>query len=201
VSRTPTHAEVIRAAVDAALGGVHTAIPGRVTRYVASLQQADVKPLVSGSYLDEDGNRVAAELPVVPNCPVQFASGGGLAFTHPVTVGDYGLLVFSEASLDKWLARSGDVVDPEVDHRFSLSDGIFVPGVLPFGAPLGSFPTDAAGAGAPGGSYQGVALGATLASYLSSLHTWLTGLAAAASYITPQPSVPGVESGALKVTP
>ena len=43
---------------------------------------------------------------------------------------------------DQITAPWGEIVDPEIDHGFALHDGIFVPGLHPFGAPLGSCPTD-----------------------------------------------------------
>src|SRR6266702_894931 len=103
MQRTPTLGEVIRDGIGSALESVHTAIPASVTKYDAATQKADVQPLVKMAYEDEDGNRQAVNLPVVTSCPVQFPGGAGLTIVFPIAVGDTGLLVFSEASLDKWL--------------------------------------------------------------------------------------------------
>lgn len=154
----PTLAEVLRSAIASALENVHTAIPGRVTRYDAGKQQADVQPLLKIAFEDEDGNRVSESLPVVRNCPVQFGGGGGLTITFPVAVGDTGLLVFSEASLDKWLEGDGREVDPDLDLRMSLTDGIFIPGVKPFGASR-AVPSGVIAIGRDGGEFQPAVLG------------------------------------------
>lgn len=53
----------------------------------------------------------------------------------PVAVGDTGLLIFSDRSLDVWLATGG-IVDPGDDRRHALSDAVFVPGLRPFSSPL-----------------------------------------------------------------
>lgn len=133
-SRSPTLAEVLQTSIQTSLESVHTAIPAKVTRYNASLQQADVQPLIKQAYEDEFGERQVASLPVVSNCPVQFPGGGGFTLIYPLSEGDTGLLVFSQASLDKWLSTGG-TVDPDIDHRHNLSDGIFIPGVNPFSSP------------------------------------------------------------------
>jgi hypothetical protein len=60
------------------------------------------------------------------------------AFTDlvlPVSVGDTGLLVFADGSLDVWLARGG-VVDPLDDRHHALSDAVFIPGLRPFSNPI-----------------------------------------------------------------
>lgn len=210
MSRSPTLAEVVRGTVTSYLEGVHTAIPGKVVRYDKTKQQADVQPLVQVAYFDEEGDRVVENLPVIPNCPVQFSGGGGVAVTHPVAVGDEGMVFFSEACLDTWLSSgSTDPVDPTHDRRNHLADGVFVPGVYPFSRPRAAHPDDAVGIGVPGGAYQGVALGDTLKTFLDSLksaldsHTHVApGGGGVTSGPTPtSPSVPTVSSTALKVTP
>lgn len=194
-------AEVLRDSMAEALEDVHTAMPVRVTRYDAAKQQADVQPLIKVAHLDETGERVPATLPTIRNCPVQFPGGGGFVLIYPLAVGDTGLLIFSEASLDKWLSGAGAEVDPDIDLRHHLTDGIFIPGVRPFGAARGSHDDGAMLVGVDGGAFQGAALGASIASYFSLLDTWLAGLATAASYLAPRPPVPTVESVTVKVTP
>lgn len=152
MTRSPSLAEVISSAISGALEGVHTALPAKVVRYDASTQQADVQPLVKAAYTDEEGERQVASLPVVASVPVVMLTAGGFTFTVPVQNGNTGLLVFAEASLDRWLAGTGGEVDPEIDVRHGLSDGVFLPGLLPFGAPMDPAPpTDHATAGSVGG--------------------------------------------------
>jgi hypothetical protein len=86
--------------------------------------------------------------PVVPGVPVQFLGAGGFRITCPISDGTggnastTGTLFFSHRSLDKWLTGTGGEVDPEFDHDHALGDAIFIPGLMPFGAPWQSCPTD-----------------------------------------------------------
>lgn len=127
-------ADVIKRGIRAALVDVHTMIPGRVERVNMDgdkIKSVDVQPLVKLGVLDEELQRQVETLPQVPNCAVHFMGAGNYRITVPLQTGDTGMLVFSEASLDKWLARGG-LVDPQIDHRMNLSDGVFVPGLRDF---------------------------------------------------------------------
>lgn len=157
-TRTPTLTEVIVTGVAAGLGDVHTCMPARVVRYDPATQLADVQPEVQLAYTDEYGERQVASLPVIPACPVQFPTAGGRAIVIHPEPGDIGMIFFSEVSLDKWLGRSatGDV-DPELDHRFHLSDGMFIPGLLPPSKARRTVPTGCVALGTPGGTYKRVA--------------------------------------------
>lgn len=141
MDRPLTLAEVVRRALGNAFVDVHTALPARVNRYDSSAQMVDVQPLIKSAHTDEEQKRVVSALPVVVNVPVQFPRGGRFRLTLPVQEGDTGLLIFSEASLDVWLATGG-VVDPLDDRRMNLSDAIFIPGVGDSTRALASAPTD-----------------------------------------------------------
>lgn len=209
MNRAPNLGEVIRIGAQVALSNAHTCLPAQVTRYDAAKQQADVKPLVRVTYLDEEGQEVITDLPVVPNCPVQFAFGGGMTITFPIAVGDFGILLFAERSIDKWLTGSGQIVDPQFDHTHHLTDGIFIPGIRPFGAPRKTDPGNTISIGVDGGSFQGAALGADIASHLAALKTWAdTHVHSSATPGNPtsvaipvSPTVPDVESDTVKITP
>jgi hypothetical protein len=136
VKEDKTLARIIREAIAAHLYDVHVCLPARVEKYDAGKQQADVKPLLKKRYkIDGD-----VELPVVTAVPVQWASAaGGAAYLHlPLAKGDLGMLVFCERSLDAWLQGAGQIVSPDDPRHHHLSDGIFVPGLRPFGSPLSS---------------------------------------------------------------
>ena len=150
-TRSPDLAEVIRNAIESALGEVYTSIPAKVVRYAGG--RADCKPLVQRGYLDETDTRRAEALPVVPGCPVLFPGGCGFSLTFPISDGALviegqtqpattGLLVVSTVSLDAWLTGSGQEVDPAVDHHHALLDAVFVPELRPFGAAGAAAPTD-----------------------------------------------------------
>ena len=139
----PTFASVIRRAIDNRLLDLHVQIPGRIERYDAELQQADVTPLIFSPAEEEDATITATALPVIPNVPVAFPAGGGMRITLPMAKGDIVTLWFSEASLDRWLARDGEAVDPGDFRRHEMSDAIAYPGLRTFKNPLKSAPTDA----------------------------------------------------------
>ena len=123
---------VIRRAIERKLAGVHVSIPGKIVKYSDSDFRSDVQPLIKvGRTSDITGEREVESMPVVTEVPVLFPGSGGRRIKFPVTKGDTGLLIFSEASLDLWLAKGGEI-DPGDDRRFSLSDAVFIPGLQAF---------------------------------------------------------------------
>ena len=142
-----TFASVIRGHVSKLSKEIHTALPGRVESYDASTQKADVKPLIKSEDIDEEGNAVYYPIPVITDVPVVFPGGGGFRVTFPLTKGSTVLLVFSEASLDTWLSKGGDV-EPGVDSRHELTDAIAIPGLNTFTAPLSNAPSSTMSVGA-----------------------------------------------------
>jgi len=149
--RAPELAEVIRVALEARIAQVNVCLPARVEKYDAATQKADVKPLVMMFYRDESDERQVESLPVIASVPVAFPQGGGYCLTFPIKAGDIGIIQWSQLSLDRWLSGHGQEVDPEIDHIHGLSDGIFIPGLRPFGAPLKGVPSDHAALGTENG--------------------------------------------------
>lgn len=219
--RIPSLSELLRSRVNGALEEVHTALPVRVESYDASTQKVSVQPVIKKAFVDEEGERQVERLPVITGVPVQFPSGGGYRITFPITAGDTGLLVFSEASLDVWLSEGGEV-DPLDDRRFDLSDGVFLPGVRSFKTPITDASSDHMTLGAEGGlqihidgssislgtdngaQLEAAALGDSIESFLggaspTSLKTWLTGLASLVAYAVPYPVLPSLKSSSIKV--
>lgn len=127
----------------------------RVHAYDPAEQRVDLQPLVKDFHRGEDGALVVASVALITNVPVAMLTGGGFSFTVPIQAGDngtIGMFITSDRSLDRWLAGGGEEVDPELYTRWNLGDGVFLPGVLPFGAPMSPAPpTDRATAGAIGG--------------------------------------------------
>lgn len=138
-------ADVFRRALDAARADIHTALPGKVAKVnrdsKGNIKSVDVKPLIKVGFLTEDETRNTESLPVIPSVPVKYSGGGGARLTFPLKDGDVGLLIFCEASLDKWLTKGGEV-DPEDDRRHTLSDAVFAPGLSDFAHALASNPSD-----------------------------------------------------------
>lgn len=136
MSSAPTLAEAIRRALEARASEICTAIPARVESYDAATQRASVQPLIRRAFEDETGARQAERLPIISDVPVVFPGAGAYAITFPVAKGDTVLLVFSQASIDKWLT-SGKDVDPGDDRRHSLNDAIAIPGLRHTAQPTG----------------------------------------------------------------
>lgn len=140
---SPSFAQVLGDAVNARLRDVHTGMPGRIEKYDAARQCADVKPLVMRMDRDEGGELVADEYPVLVDVPVQFPGGGGYHATFPIAAGDVVWLSFASCSLDLWKARGG-LVDPEDERRCTLSDAVAHAIVRDLAHPRSSAPTDRA---------------------------------------------------------
>jgi hypothetical protein len=142
-----TLSEVINSAVENGARHLRTCMPGRVTKWDPDKCRANVKPLIQDVTEAEDESREVASMPVIPGVPVQFMGAGGYRMTFPIEEGTLGTLFFSHRSLDRWLSGDGKEVDPELDHAHSLTDAIFIPGLMPFGAPWQSVPSDEASIG------------------------------------------------------
>ncbi len=146
-----TLAGLINAAKDSIKRSIRTCMPGRVTKWDPSKCRANIQPLIKEITEAEDEGREVNSMPVIPGVAVQFMGAGGMRLTFPIEEGTLGTLFFSHRSLDRWLSGTGAEVDPELDHAHSLTDAIFIPGLMPFGGTWQSVPTDHATLGADGG--------------------------------------------------
>jgi hypothetical protein len=113
---------------------MHVAIPGVIESYDNDAITATVKPAINNLF--NDGSRVTA--PLIYGVPVCFPRSLSAAITFPLVKGDEVLLVFSEKSLDEWIA-SGANANPEDNRRFDLTDAIAIPGC--FHSSSGKIPT------------------------------------------------------------
>lgn len=107
----------------------HVAIPGRVERYDAATQTADVVPLVRHPVPQPDGSYALEELPVVPSVPVVFPRTGRWMLTFPIVAGDTVQLLVNTAAIGHWRAGSGDVTDPGDLRRQHLAHAVAIPGL------------------------------------------------------------------------
>lgn len=135
MSQTPTFPEMLKLAIDARLADLHVSMPGRIESYDASKLSVDVQPLIRHTYFDESGDRQTEAYPIIPSVPVKFPGSGAYRITFPIAKGDIVLLVFSEASIDKWLQNEG-VVDPIDDRRNQMIDAVAIPGLHSFKSPI-----------------------------------------------------------------
>lgn len=129
LDRSPTLAGLLDGFIEDHLERLHTWLPGRVESYDDATGRATVQPLIKRAYVDETGERQVERLPSIPGVPVVFPGSGGRRIKWDVLAGDVVILLFCEASIDRWLAL-GREVDPADDRRHSLSDAIAIPGLL-----------------------------------------------------------------------
>ena len=113
----------------ARLEGMHTLIPAKIDSYDPDSRKATVVPLVRMRM--ESGPLIT--IPPLDNVPVIFPGSQAFSFVYPLAQGDTGALFFAESGIGNWLdSIPGKVVDPEDCSRFSLTDGIFLPGLWPW---------------------------------------------------------------------
>jgi hypothetical protein len=208
IPRTPSLAQVIQLALDRRCANLHVAVPARVERYDSAKQQIDAQPLVKDRYTDDEDEVQTERLPVVTNVPLVFPGAGPWAVVFPVAVGDTVLLVFSDASLDVWLAQGGEV-DPLDMRRHHLSDAVAIPGLRPFSAPLPGAGGSTMVIGKPGDPTDAVALAAKVDQALTNVKAWLTththagvtvGSGVTGVSAAPPPSTPATGSSTVKVS-
>ncbi len=138
---TPSLRELLGNEIKSYMLDLHTAMPARVESYDSATQKADVKPLLSKKYRNSS---VATEIPVIPSVPVQWpSSNAGAAYIHlPLKVGDLGMVIICERSIDTWLSGNGQIVSPQDPRHHDFSDSVFIPGVRPFKAALTDVSSD-----------------------------------------------------------
>jgi hypothetical protein len=160
----PTDAALLRRALENRLLDLHTALPGRVEKYDATKQVADVQPVVKKPTRDAAGTRTFVELPVIRNVPVVWPRAGGFSLHLPMTKGDHVLLVFSEWDHSQW-RQTGATSKPAWLELHGLSFPYAVPGIGPNASPIAA--TDApAGVAALNGPGD-IRLGGTSADFLA----------------------------------
>lgn len=68
-------------------------------------------------------------LPEIPNVPVHYPGPSGMMATGPVQIGECGLLVFADRSIDDWIQDGGPAEWALRHQRHNLTDAIFQPGL------------------------------------------------------------------------
>lgn len=115
--------DVLNDAIVTALANTHTIVVARVT--LVGTNTIDVQPVIQRVV---DG--VPIDLPVFPSVPPIFLSGGQSYDAHPITVGDYCLLLVSERSFDRWYLGADNV--PPIEQRMhDYSDCFALVGISP----------------------------------------------------------------------
>lgn len=124
-SQTQPIDSIIKEAIDAAMRDLHTWLPSQIVA-VNGNQSVDIQPLLKRKY--KDGTVV--DLPVIRGVMVIVPRGQDYWVKLPIAVGDTGIALFCERSLDNW-SVSGGSVDPQDTRTHDLSDPVFIPGLNP----------------------------------------------------------------------
>ena len=114
-------------AMEGALAGVWTALPGIIRSFDDDAITATVQPAIQGIVQMPGGNYTPVNLPLLLDVPVVFPRGGGGVLTFPLAAGDECLVVFSSRCIDAWW-QSGGVQIPMEMRMHDLSDGFALPG-------------------------------------------------------------------------
>lgn len=98
-------------------------LPGRIERFYPEDQTADVS-LPIQKFLDGKPR----DMPVLPKCPVFFATGGSTGrITMPIAVGDSCLVAVADRDIDNWWL-TGNASVPKSRRSHDLSDSFAIVG-------------------------------------------------------------------------
>lgn len=121
----PSQAAVLEALATRIAHGLRVSMPCKVVA-VRGNQTVDVQPLLQTRYVDGS----VKPLPVIPGATVCAPMGLDYSFKLPLAVGDTGLAVFADRSLDAWYGSDGQTpVDPQDSRAHHLTDCIYLPGL------------------------------------------------------------------------
>ena len=128
---TPSFTDAILDTMSRQISGINLALPAEVVKYDAATTSVSVKPLIKRRIEAEDETTIVEKRSIIEGVPLVFPGLGSSRITFPVNPGDLVLLVFASESLDRWLAKGGDV-DPVDDRHGALSDAVAIPGISDF---------------------------------------------------------------------
>jgi len=124
----PSLNEAIAQIIESRLAEVHTMLPARIVKYNEDTGYGTVQIEIKRRF--EDG--VLRDIPQIPGVPIiHNRADNNSAIVHlPIKVGDEGMVVFSERSLDNWSVKGGSV-DPQDPRKFDFTDAVFIVGLNP----------------------------------------------------------------------
>ena len=120
--------DILDKAVQNALINIHTATIAKVIK--VNEKTIDVKVVINQQV---DGESL--ELPVFIEVPPVFSQGGGSYTAHPISEGDYCLLIITERCFDNWYSGRDNVVPPEF-RIHDYSDAFAIVGINPLEAAI-----------------------------------------------------------------
>lgn len=114
--------------------------PGVVVAVTPATDQmpltVDVLPSLMSIWYGDDGAEIPEPQSLRRACPVLTPNLGGFAMRVQPRVGDFGILLPCERSLESWYKGGGVPLPPSFDHLHSPSDSMFLPAGRPAPAPL-----------------------------------------------------------------
>jgi hypothetical protein len=128
MEQTPTLAQLLKHAIDSRLLDIHTALIGRIERYDAAEQVADIKPVLKRSIKAKDEIK-QEDLPMLVDVPIVFPRAGGFFLSLPIQPGDHVQVIFNETSIDDFLTELPSTINSA--GRFTLQGAVAIPGIYP----------------------------------------------------------------------
>ena len=120
--------DTINIALQNAMANLHTATIARVERVRETT--IDVQPVINREVKGE-----SIKLPLFVKVPPVFMQGGTSYTAHPISVGDYCLLIFTERCFDRWYSGQ-DERRPAEFRMHDYSDGLAIVGINPLAAAI-----------------------------------------------------------------
>ena len=106
---------------------VNTILPAIVTAFDGK-NRITAQPVITRKYKGHDPK----PLPPIKDVPVLYPGAGEYWLTFPVEVDSWVMLLCSQRSIEAWKDSDGSVGDASNARKFSMSDAVAIPGLLPF---------------------------------------------------------------------
>lgn len=123
----PTNATAMGQLKDNVAFDIKVAFPAIVNKVNAD-GTVDIQPAIRDRVKNLNNQFEYIQLPVIPNVPVCFPSGGGYSISMPVAIGDECLAVICDSSFDYWWLYGG-IQNPVEIRRHDLTDAIAIMGI------------------------------------------------------------------------
>lgn len=180
--------------------GLRVALPCAITALHGN-QLVDLQPLLMARY--KVGAPGPRRMPIITRALVAMPMGQNYAIRLPLAVGDTGLAIFCDRSLDAWASGKGGVVDPADCRAHDLTDAIFYPGLVPVSGQTADTSADltitngkAQFRASPTGQFKIGNGAAELVSLLQQLATGVSALATLVGTTSPSALIPAGQQSA-----
>ncbi len=127
IARSGDLAETFKSERETTKNQIRVALPGIIQSFDPDAVTAVVQPAIRYVEIDNDGNRITKNYPLLVDVPVVFPRGGGCTLTFPVKAGDECLVVFADRCIDFWW-QSGGIQESVDDRMHDLSDAFCIVG-------------------------------------------------------------------------